>query len=227
LFSSSDSASLGLINGKPGNPVYYLTGSVDGGSIDRTARIASNQHIFFSPVNYLEWESFDSSFTGNPAAVCGSAVSNIDAIENSQDSIFLATLDGTNVVSDVRSHRQSCDGKPNVSPVPSGSDGAFTASAGAGTLFGDAFNTSDPDLFASDGYWIMLKPLVAGTYELKFGGSFYGGDYVQDNTYTLDVYNPSVPGPLPALGVAATIGYSRRLRKRIRSSKPPAVSTHH
>jgi hypothetical protein len=33
----------------------------------------------------------------------------------------------------------------------------------------------------------------------------------------------SVPGPLPALGAAATFGFSRKLRKRINSSKLPEV----
>ncbi len=223
LFSASDSASLGLINGTPGNPVYYLTGSLDGGPINRTARVANNQHIFFSPVNYLEWQSFDPNFV-DLAAVCESAVSNINTIENNSNSVFHATLDGLDLVSDVKGYRQSCDGKPNVSPVPSGSDGGFQASAGAGTLFADVLNTSDPDRFASDGYWLMLKPLAAGTYQLKYGGSFYDGQFVQDNTYTLNVYNPSVPGPLPALGVAAAFRCSRKLRKRIKGHMRPVAS---
>lgn len=37
-------------------------------------------------------------------------------------------------------------------------------------------------------------------------------------------YN-AVPGPLPILGVAASFGYSRKLRKRIKSSKPEMIST--
>jgi hypothetical protein len=34
-----------------------------------------------------------------------------------------------------------------------------------------------------------------------------------------------VPGPLPILGVFATLGFSRKLRKRIKSSKPEVIST--
>jgi hypothetical protein len=34
-----------------------------------------------------------------------------------------------------------------------------------------------------------------------------------------------VPGPLPALGLAAAFGYSRKLRKRIKSSEPEVIST--
>ncbi|WP_254945221.1 hypothetical protein [Cyanobium sp. AMD-g] len=223
LFGSSDSASLDLINGTPESPVYYLTGSLDGQPINRTARIASNQHIFFSPVNYLEWESFDPSFQDSPAAVCASAVSNIDAIANDSSSVFLATLNGTDLVPDVRSYRQSCDGKPNLSPVPSGLDGGFEASAGTGTLFTEILATSNPDRFASDGYWLMLQPLAAGTYQLRYGGTFNGGQFVQDNTYSLEVYNPSVPGPLPALGLAVAFRCSRRLRARLQKGRRPRL----
>ncbi|MBW4529443.1 MAG: hypothetical protein KME02_02025 [Aphanothece saxicola GSE-SYN-MK-01-06B] len=35
---------------------------------------------------------------------------------------------------------------------------------------------------------------------------------------------PSVPAPLPVLGAAAAFGYSRKLRKRIKSSKMPVTS---
>jgi hypothetical protein len=34
-----------------------------------------------------------------------------------------------------------------------------------------------------------------------------------------------VPGPLPILGLGAVFGYSRKLRKRIKSSKPDVIST--
>jgi hypothetical protein len=34
-----------------------------------------------------------------------------------------------------------------------------------------------------------------------------------------------VPGPLPALGLAAAFGYSRKLRKRIKSTEPEVIST--
>jgi hypothetical protein len=35
----------------------------------------------------------------------------------------------------------------------------------------------------------------------------------------------SVPGPLPILGAAAAFGYSRKLRKRLKASKPKVIST--
>ncbi len=38
-------------------------------------------------------------------------------------------------------------------------------------------------------------------------------------------YATPVPGPLPILSFAAAFGYSRKLRKRIKSSKPEVIST--
>lgn len=35
----------------------------------------------------------------------------------------------------------------------------------------------------------------------------------------------AVPGPLPILGLVAVFGYSRKLRKRFKSSKPEMIST--
>lgn len=213
LFGASDSASLGLINGSPGSPVYYLTGSVDGVTVNRSVNVASNQHIFFSPLNYLEWQSF-ANFP-DAASVCDSAKVTIDS--TSLNSIY-ATLDSSPLVADISNYRQSCVGQPNIPPLLSGTDGAFLANADPGSLF-EGFGTSNPDLFASDGYWLMLEPLAAGTYQLKFGGVFADGAFTQDNTYTLNVTNPRVPGPLPVLGAAAALGYSRKLRKRLRSSR--------
>ena len=36
-------------------------------------------------------------------------------------------------------------------------------------------------------------------------------------------FTPSVPGPLPIVGIGAAFGYSRRLRKKIKASKTPEV----
>lgn len=223
LHGASDSASLNLINAKSGrSSVYFLTGSADGGTINRSANISSSQHIFFAPLNYLEWKSYGPGFP-DATAVCASATTTINSTK--LNSIY-ATLDHSALTPDISAFRQSCAGQPNLAPAQPGSDGAFVASADAGSLF-DAFGTTNPDLFASDGYWLMLNPLAAGTYELRFGGVFNDGGFVQDNTYTLQVFNPSVPGPLPALGVAAGYGFSRRLRKRINSSRQAGVNPDH
>jgi hypothetical protein len=51
-------------------------------------------------------------------------------------------------------------------------------------------------------------------------------DAYRSNTLDVSISPvPGVPGPLPILGVAAFFGYSRKLRKCIKSSKPEVIST--
>jgi hypothetical protein len=45
-----------------------------------------------------------------------------------------------------------------------------------------------------------------------------------ENTIWAQAALVATPGPLPALGVAAAFGYSRKLRKRIKSSANPVSS---
>jgi hypothetical protein len=39
----------------------------------------------------------------------------------------------------------------------------------------------------TDGRWVKLPPLSKGKHCIKFGGSFFGGDFIQQNTYHLTV----------------------------------------
>lgn len=45
----------------------------------------------------------------------------------------------------------------------------------------------------------------------------------EDKTERYEIYE--VPGPIPILGIAAAFSYSRKLRKRIKASKPELMST--
>lgn len=95
LVSSNGSQSLALIN-KAGSPVYFLTGSVDGGTVDRTAAIAADQYIFFPVFSYLEWKSFgDPDVSEN---TCNSANAAVDP--SVIDDVF-ATLNGSPIVADI------------------------------------------------------------------------------------------------------------------------------
>ena len=55
------------------------------------------------------------------------------------------------------------------------------------------------------------------------GSTGWGGVSKQFTSYTKT--GIEVPGPLPILGVTAAFGFSRKLRKRIKVSKPEAIST--
>ena len=139
-------------------------------------------------------------------------------ISNTKLNDVYATLNGLPLTPSIAAFRQSCDGQPNLNPPPPGTDGAFDANVQDDSLLAFLGATNSPDeLFASDGYWLMLQPLAVGTYELKFGGTFNDGGFVQNNNYTLHVFNASVPGPLPVLGVTAGFCYSRKLRTRMKS----------
>jgi hypothetical protein len=48
-----------------------------------------------------------------------------------------------------------------------------------------------------------------------------GGRFISYTTYATE----KVPGPLPILGIGAAFGYTRKLQKRIKASKPEVIST--
>jgi phospholipase/lecithinase/hemolysin len=69
---------------------------------------------------------------------------------------------------------------------------------------------TDPDVASRRIYWDSLHPTTA-LYQ-NVGKALYS-DVVA-----------SVPAPIPLLGFGVAFGYSRKLRKRIKSSKPPVAS---
>jgi hypothetical protein len=77
-----------------------------------------------------------------------------------------------------------------------------------------SFSTSGDNSGAS--FYIQRNSFDIATFRV---GDSYAG--IANFTYN---YN-AVPGPLPILGVAASFGYSRKLRKRIKSSNPEVIST--
>jgi hypothetical protein len=124
---------------------------------------------------------------------------------------------------------------------------AFPASQ-SGDLFGfSSGNSPFPFIFAVSPEYASGSLINAlGTYNSTF--AFLG--LVDGSTFDLNWTNPetqasdalricignnntncpqvftgeSVPGPLPVLGAAAAFGFSRKLRKRIKSSKLPVAS---
>jgi len=71
-------------------------------------------------------------------------------------------------------------------------------------------------------------PLTAGPTGIFYGTGGGGGEFGGGAIYSFEVSAalvPSVPGPLPVLGVGATFGWSRKIRKRIKASKPEVIIT--
>jgi hypothetical protein len=60
---------------------------------------------------------------------------------------------------------------------------------------------------------------------IALSGPSFGPTFEVYNSLNWSLTPVSVPGPLPLLGVAAAFGYSRKLRKRIKDSKPEVIST--
>jgi len=78
------------------------------------------------------------------------------------------------------------------------------------------------------GTYLPSSPLSAfigedgnGTWNLLFADDS-GSDPLSINSWSLTVNTPPAPGPLPLLGAASAFGISRRLRRRIASSRAQA-----
>jgi hypothetical protein len=200
LNSASPSASLDLIN-RPGDPLYFLTGTNDGAPINRTATIRAGQAVFFPIVNLIEWQNFAGSDT------CTSPAS---LLSGTQINSIYATLNGVALAPVLSSYRQSCAGQPDIPPAASAAiDGAFQITSNPASYLASLGQTGT-DLYASDGYWLLLEPLAPGSYDLSFGGSFTLNPnapvedrftFTQANNYRLNI-QAEVPGPLPLLGAA-------------------------
>jgi hypothetical protein len=81
-----------------------------------------------------------------------------------------------------------------------------------------------------------ILPLPFAVNSSNFQVSLSSGDFIRSvdssgNTVTYDTIGPlpfgyapcPTPSPIPLLGVGAAFGYSRKLRKRIKTSKTPEV----
>jgi len=72
------------------------------------------------------------------------------------------------------------------------------------------------DLFATSLKGALTAPLPAGDYTVWIQNT---GSELSQYEFAAQ-FQTQAPGPLPILGAAAGLGFSRRLRQRIRSAKP-------
>jgi hypothetical protein len=135
---------------------------------------------------------------------------------------------------------------PSVGNIASGGSYAISfpspGSVKLDAVFGNPINvTSDTNAYAFSftptlsNSINLNKPLLA-TYseQLVPGSSFIQsnwtcntrlGNKCASNTPVPSLTLTEVPGPLPILGAAAAFGWSRKLRKRLKSSKSEVIST--
>jgi len=99
-------------------------------------------------------------------------------------------------------------GTPNILDGLSGPP----AGTGAGPFFG--YETNGPNNIMYGFGWVSGYGVGQGVIGFPSGGTSRTWAQVT-----------AVPGPLPVLGAAVAFGWSRKLRKRLKSSKPEVIST--
>lgn len=148
--------------------VWFLAGGFGSARIRRVCTIPSGKALFFPVINMVHWRSNDSrNYTCNQAKAAA-ALNNETALD------LFAELDGV-AINDIQKYR--------------------VRSARCFNIFGRVPKSENPyNAFpsASDGYWLLLKPLPKGHHTLKFGGRYNRnsvefGRMVQDIEYELIV----------------------------------------
>lgn len=163
-------------NGQSG-PVWFLGFSSVPPLVKRSCTIPAGTAVLAVPGN-VECSSLEPSFYSEGGTGGQSAVERRDCAKFYADHIvkssLFCTIDGRDLVANFGDFRfQSTD---------------FTFSPPEHWIFGD--NGGGTGKAASDGYWVMLKPLSSGLHTLSCGGQFdFGGGAVFKfgNTYHLTV----------------------------------------
>jgi hypothetical protein len=153
--------------GQMGN-VWFLAGGFGSSKISRTCTIPADKYIFFPVVNMSYWPRSE-----NDGSTCKTAISNA-AMNNDTALDLFVELDGV-AMNDVKNHRARTKECFNIfERIP------------------EEFHPYNAFPSASDGFWILLKPLSKGTHTMKFGGRYNRtsgafGQMVQDIEYKITV----------------------------------------
>lgn len=149
-------------------PVWFLAGGFGSSRIHRVCTIPYGKTIFFPVINMVYWPKSGNTFFTCEQAKAAAALNNDTALD------LYADLDGI-TVQNVKKYRVSsmqCFELFERIPLTQRPYNAYPS--------------------ASDGYWLLLKPLERGHHVLKFGGRYnrnsqYYGRMVQDIEYELIV----------------------------------------
>jgi len=148
-------------------PVWFLAGGFGSSKIERHCQIPANRHLFFPIINMI--------VVARPDARRSCADVKADAAANNDRYVQLrATLNGQRLTG-LQGHRIR-------------SDSCFDPLARVPEEF--APPSWAPS--ATDGYWLMLRPLPAGQHELSFQAFYTNqesafGEMVQNISYTLTI----------------------------------------
>lgn len=128
--------------------VWFLAGGFGSSLIRRTCNIPSGKYIFFPVINMVYWPQEENNGYTCKDAIKDAAVNNETAID------LFVTVDGQALKNPkrFRARTQKCF---DVFERISAKDKPYRAFPSA-----------------SDGYWILLKPLTLGKHTIKFGGQY-------------------------------------------------------
>ncbi len=140
--------------------IWFLAGSYSQNKITRKCSVTADKYIAFPIINWL-------SYPGkNKQADCETIKNNVKKIVDQIGHVFFV-IDGE-PVENLKSHRE-----------PANECFALYPDSG----FNEFIGRTTPA--ASDGYWIVLKPLPTGKHSLHFGGNPSG--FSQNIEYILTV----------------------------------------
>ena len=123
-------------------PVWFLAGAFGSAMVHRRCTVPKGKYIFFPLVNYIVHPTQEMKIT------CASAIEAAGELIDDPE-ILVAELDGV-AFTDLVGHRQKSPGCFDLAAVAAGNFQIYPS--------------------ASDGYYLMLKPLKPGKHTLHFGG---------------------------------------------------------
>lgn len=163
----ADLVGAGCATGQTGE-VWFLAGGFGASKIRRQCTVPSGKKLFFPLVNMAYWPTREGRAITCADTKAAAALNNDTALD------LFAELDGTPI--------------PDLARFRIASDKCFDiyARRAAALKPYDAFPS------ATDGFWLLLKPLNPGRHVLKFGGRYNRqstqyGRMVQDIEYVLHV----------------------------------------
>jgi len=156
--------------------VWFLAGGYGSSKITRKCSIPKGNHLFFPVINMLYFPSgIGTSLT------CDAAKASV-TINNDYLRSFIVTIDKHKIVNPVL-HRYSTPDCFDLLGWP-------------------PKNINSPTVYpsATDGYWVMLKPLSLGTHKIKFRAEYHNqnedyGMMIQDIEYQIDIIESDKKSP--------------------------------
>ena len=150
--------------------VWFLAGSFDSTPVTRDCTIPTGRALFFPILNTVFGAGVGDCEPSNPGVPCDvNALRALAAAPLDNPITLEASIDGVEL-KDLINYRVQ-------SPV-------FSLTFPAGAVFGLPSGTFTPQV--SDGYWLMLAPLSAGTHTIHFKGVRTDG-FELEVTYNLTI----------------------------------------